>query len=472
MVGVPRSCSWRTQMPDDRSGSSHDLSPLIVQQVFHSLIRARRRPRGRATPTSTRRIAAWEAEPPVRAIFESGARQGRRARRAGRHLRAALRRAGRRRDDAAARSTSSRRLARRRAADRRQRGRRASSSIPRRRARHPRARRQRVGRAARLRLARSPTPGRAVVFESAPLTVDRGHARHRAASTCGSRSPVDDADLEVNLTEVRPDGQEMYVQSGWLRASLRQAGPRRDRAVAGDRPSSQGDWAPLVPGAWTQVRVGIAGFQHVFRAGSRIRVLGRHARRQPRRVALRAQDVHRHGHAHHRPRRDAPVERGAAARARRDGADAAAGLPVAARPAVPRLRAVHQPRRELAREPRAVPNSGSCLRNSRPRAPLCLSRAVFRTTDHLGGYPRRAESADTEERWTFVKSGRIERVGTGGGLEGARRALARHQRARLEEHAAVGGDCDGFTRRQGTHARCGRGVCAATTAALSNPTRS
>jgi hypothetical protein len=28
----------------------------------------------------------------------------------------------------------------------------------------------------------------------------------------------------------------------------------------------------LVPGAWTQARVGIAGFSHVFRTGSRIRV--------------------------------------------------------------------------------------------------------------------------------------------------------------------------------------------------------
>ena len=112
---------------------------------------------------------------------------------------------------------------------------------------------------------------------------------------------------------------------------------------------------------------------------------------------------------------------------------------------------------------RPVLDSAPCrsrLRNSRRgagvRAPSLLVASAFRT--RLDGW---AESADTEERWTLVKSGRIERVGTGGGLEGARRAPARHQRARLEEHAAVGGDCDGFTRRQGPHARCGRGVCAA-----------
>src|SRR5207248_1418978 len=34
----------------------------------------------------------------------------------------------------------------------------------------------------------------------------------------------------------------------------------------------QKDWKALVPGEWTPVRVAIAGFQHVFRAGSRIRI--------------------------------------------------------------------------------------------------------------------------------------------------------------------------------------------------------
>jgi hypothetical protein len=33
------------------------------------------------------------------------------------------------------------------------------------------------------------------------------------------------------------------------------------------------DFALLVPGEWTPVRIGFAGFHHVFRAGSKIRVL-------------------------------------------------------------------------------------------------------------------------------------------------------------------------------------------------------
>ncbi|MFO0548750.1 MAG: CocE/NonD family hydrolase [Polyangiaceae bacterium] len=112
--------------------------------------------------------------------------------------------------------------------------------------------------------------GSAVVLLSEPLPSD--------AVMLGSgsvdlwvRAPVDDADLEVNLTEVRPDGQEMYVQSGWLRASLRALAPEATELWP-EHTYRQSDEALLVPGEWTLVRVGIAGFSHVFRAGSRIRI--------------------------------------------------------------------------------------------------------------------------------------------------------------------------------------------------------
>jgi predicted acyl esterase len=116
-----------------------------------------------------------------------------------------------------------------------------------------------------------PAPGKAVVFESAPLDAELVMMGSGSVDLWLS-STVDDADLQANLTEVRPDGQEMYVQSGWLRASYRGLGP--DSTELWPSPTyEQKDWAPLVPGEWTQVRVPLAGFQHVFRAGSRIRVL-------------------------------------------------------------------------------------------------------------------------------------------------------------------------------------------------------
>lgn len=85
------------------------------------------------------------------------------------------------------------------------------------------------------------------------------------------KSAASDADLEVNLSEVRPDGQEVLVQSGWLRASHRKL-----RADATElRPVKShylADLEPLVPGEWTEVRVEIMPFAHVFRADSRVRL--------------------------------------------------------------------------------------------------------------------------------------------------------------------------------------------------------
>jgi predicted acyl esterase len=116
-----------------------------------------------------------------------------------------------------------------------------------------------------------PAAGSAVIFEGTPLAADT-LMLGTASVDLWLRSPVPEADLEVNLTEVRADGQEIYVQSGWIRASLRGSGPGATElwpAPTYQEPEA----APLVPGQWTQVRIGTAGFQHVFRAGSRIRVM-------------------------------------------------------------------------------------------------------------------------------------------------------------------------------------------------------
>jgi predicted acyl esterase len=117
---------------------------------------------------------------------------------------------------------------------------------------------------------RQPAAGSAVIFLGEPLAADQVMFGN-ASVDLWLRSQVDDADLEVTITEVRPDGQEMYVQSGWLRASLRGSGP--NATPTWPAPTfMEADSKKLVPNEWTSVRVGTAGFQHVFRAGSRIRV--------------------------------------------------------------------------------------------------------------------------------------------------------------------------------------------------------
>jgi len=115
-----------------------------------------------------------------------------------------------------------------------------------------------------------PPAGYDVVMDSAPLTEDLVMLG-TASVDVWLRSPVDDADLEANLTEIRPDGQERYIQSGWLRASLRKLAPSATELWP-EHTYRKEDEALLVPGEWTEARIGVAGFSHVFRKGSRIRV--------------------------------------------------------------------------------------------------------------------------------------------------------------------------------------------------------
>jgi predicted acyl esterase len=115
-----------------------------------------------------------------------------------------------------------------------------------------------------------PRPSEAVVFVGDALASDLV-TLGTASVDLWVNSPVDDADLQVTLSEVRPDGKEVYVQSGWLRASYGKPGPNAT-VLWPDQTFIESDWAPLVPGQWTQVRVGTAGFAHVFRAGSKVKL--------------------------------------------------------------------------------------------------------------------------------------------------------------------------------------------------------
>ncbi len=113
-------------------------------------------------------------------------------------------------------------------------------------------------------------PGHAVAFETAPLEEDLVMIGS-ASVDLWLMSTADDADLEANLTEIRPDGMESYVQGGTLRASHRAL---RDDAteLRPVKSHREEDVEPLVPGQWHATRVEIMPFAHIFRAGSRIRI--------------------------------------------------------------------------------------------------------------------------------------------------------------------------------------------------------
>ena len=86
------------------------------------------------------------------------------------------------------------------------------------------------------------------------------------------KSSARDTDLQVTLSEVRPDGNETYIQNGWLRASHRKLDAAHSTTLDPLPTHLKRDAAPLPHAAFTLVRVPIYPVAHAFRAGSRIRV--------------------------------------------------------------------------------------------------------------------------------------------------------------------------------------------------------
>ena len=85
------------------------------------------------------------------------------------------------------------------------------------------------------------------------------------------KSTAADTDLQATLTEVRPDGKETLVQSGWLRASHRKLA-KESTALQPIPTHLEKDARPLVSDAWNYVRVPVFPVAHAFRAGSKIRL--------------------------------------------------------------------------------------------------------------------------------------------------------------------------------------------------------
>lgn len=108
-------------------------------------------------------------------------------------------------------------------------------------------------------------------FTTAPLPSDVVMVGSGSADLWVSvPAPHTDVDLQVTLSDVRPDGNEMLVQSGWLRASGRALDPAASTPLRPYHPFTAP--VPLRAGTLTEVRVEIGPFAHAFRAGSRLRL--------------------------------------------------------------------------------------------------------------------------------------------------------------------------------------------------------
>lgn len=79
-------------------------------------------------------------------------------------------------------------------------------------------------------------------------------------------------DLQVTLTEIRPDGQEVFVQQGWLRAEQRVLDTHASTPLLPVQTHQVEDVQALSPTEPSLARVEIFPFGHVVREGSRLRL--------------------------------------------------------------------------------------------------------------------------------------------------------------------------------------------------------
>ncbi len=86
------------------------------------------------------------------------------------------------------------------------------------------------------------------------------------------RSTASDVDLQVTLSEIRPDGQEVYIQNGWLRTSRRVLDEVNSTVLRPLPTHREEDAMPLPFQEFVPARIEIFPFAHVFRTGSRIRL--------------------------------------------------------------------------------------------------------------------------------------------------------------------------------------------------------
>ena len=114
-------------------------------------------------------------------------------------------------------------------------------------------------------------PGSAVSYVSSPLRSDTTVVGSGAVRAW-IRSSKPNVDLQVTLSEVRPDGKETFVQNGWLRTGDRREFSCTD-AVCSDVRLRKAAVEPLPRHRFVPVTIPLYYEGHAYRAGSQIRVV-------------------------------------------------------------------------------------------------------------------------------------------------------------------------------------------------------
>jgi predicted acyl esterase len=123
-----------------------------------------------------------------------------------------------------------------------------------------------------------PQEGSAVSYVSAPLTANTT-AIGGGAVHLWVKSSTPDVDFQATVSEVRPDGNESFVQDGWLRASERKLATS-SKNMFKQKPTElqpiptflASDEEPMPAGQFVPVTIPLYFEGHAYRAGSRIRV--------------------------------------------------------------------------------------------------------------------------------------------------------------------------------------------------------
>jgi uncharacterized protein len=116
-----------------------------------------------------------------------------------------------------------------------------------------------------------PQAGTFLMFESDAFASDKILAGTASVDLWLS-STAPDTDLQTTLTEVRPDGKEVFVQQSWLRASHRKEDAASSTTLRPFHTHRLEDVQALIPGQPAKMRIEIFPFAHPFRAGSKLRL--------------------------------------------------------------------------------------------------------------------------------------------------------------------------------------------------------
>jgi uncharacterized protein len=118
--------------------------------------------------------------------------------------------------------------------------------------------------------------GSAVSYVSAPLT-ENAVAVGAGAIHLWVKSSTPDVDLQATVSEVGPDGNETFVQDGWLRASERALAKtssnifKQEPTLLEPIPTFKKN-TPMPAGKFVPITIPLYFEGHVYRAGSRVRL--------------------------------------------------------------------------------------------------------------------------------------------------------------------------------------------------------